>query len=304
MKPTVFIHTNDLQMIGAKIGEHSLRSRSAHADKFDVKVLRLEETPHLNKREGQEYLRKGRKAIWHNDDLQSFSPLRMMVPQVMGFKGRALLIDPDVFAIGDVWDLLSRDMEDKSIWCRHMDDGYKGNGNKFFASSVMLLDCGKLGHWKWDEQIDQMFSMIFDYGPWIGLLTEPVETIGKLEEEWNHMDVLNEKTKLLHTTERSTQPWKTGLPVDYDTNWRKTKDMSLFRNPNQNFFGRLLSRISKSKDNVEYYQPHPDVNQQKVVFELINEALSNNVFTIDFIKNAIKTKSVRPDIIKVLKEYA
>ncbi len=304
MKPTVYIHTNDQQMIGAIIAKHSLKSRSAHPDKFDVKILRLEETPHLNKREGQEYLRKGKKAIWQNDDLQSFSPLRMMVPQDMGYKGRALLIDPDVFAIGDVWELLNRDMEGKSIWCRHMDQGYKGNGHKFFASSVMLLDCEKLTHWNWDEQVDQMFSMNFDYGPWIGLLTEPVETLGRLEDEWNHMDTLNEKTKLLHTTERSTQPWKTGLPVDFDTNWRKTKDRSLFNNPNESFLNRMLSLIRKPVDNIEYYQQHPDINQQNVVIDLIKESLSNNTISMDFLKSEIDRKHVRPDLIKILKESA
>ena len=36
----------------------------------------------------------------------------------MDYQGRALVIDPDVFAAGDVWDLLQRDMQGHAILCR------------------------------------------------------------------------------------------------------------------------------------------------------------------------------------------
>jgi hypothetical protein len=72
-------------------------------ERFDVRILRPEETPHLYGREGRPYLRKGGMSTWHHADLQSFSPLRRMVPQLMGFQGRALVTDPDVFSFnGDV----------------------------------------------------------------------------------------------------------------------------------------------------------------------------------------------------------
>ena len=41
------------------------------------------------------------------EDLQSFTPLRFMPPQLMGYEGRAIVIDPDVFAVGDVYELLT-----------------------------------------------------------------------------------------------------------------------------------------------------------------------------------------------------
>ena len=53
------------------------------------------------------------KRIWRNDDLQSFTPLRFLPPQLMGYQGRAVVIDPDIFATGDIWELLSRDMAGK-----------------------------------------------------------------------------------------------------------------------------------------------------------------------------------------------
>ena len=41
------------------------------------------------------------------------------------------------------------------------------------------------------------------------------EIIGPLEPGWNDFDHLGPGTKLLHNTRRMTQPWKTGLPVDF-----------------------------------------------------------------------------------------
>lgn len=309
MKPVVYIHTNDKQFTGAVLSKHSLITRSSNPDSFEVRFLRLEETPHLLKRDGQEYLRKGRKAVWKNDDLQSFSPLRMMVPQLMGFKGRALVIDPDVFAVGDVCELLNRDMGGKAVMCRHVMDGYRGNGHRFYASSVMLLDCEKLSHWQWDKQIDDMFNMKHDYGPWISLLMEPEENIGEIEEEWNHFDTLNECTKLLHNTERSTQPWKTGLPVDYDTTWAKKKKAAQQSQPvPASKIERILTTFSrhwkKDDSGIEYYKPHPDTNQEKFFFTLLNEALDSGIVTNDFLKSEIKKRHIRPDILSAMSRHA
>src|SRR3546814_16006915 len=81
----------------------------------------------------------------------------------------------------------------------------------------MLLDCAKLTHWRWDEEIDKMFAGELDYGPWIGLLNDKPETIGDLDETWNSFDKLTLETRLLHNTVRSQQPWNTGLPRDFNT---------------------------------------------------------------------------------------
>ncbi len=294
VKPVVFIHTNDKQYIGAKVAEYSLKANSRNPDGFDVRIVRLEETPHLLKREGQSYLRKGRNAIWHNDDLQSFSPLRMMIPQLMNYRGRALVIDPDVFAVADVSELLKIDMDGKSIFCRNIANGYKGNGNGFYATSVMLLDCEKLKHWHWDDQIDQMFNHKLDYGDWISLRLDNKDTIGLLDEEWNHFDILNEKTKLLHNTERSTQPWKTGLPVDYDTNWSSKSSIN-------NFLRIILDKLKIVRSKSEYYyQKHPDKNQEIFFLKLLKECLRHEIISYELLNSHVKRKNVRSDIFKLL----
>jgi hypothetical protein len=60
-----------------------------------------------------------------------------------------------------------------------------------------------------------MFTFKRDYMNWVCLKYEDPDTIGFFEPEWNDFDHLTEKTRMLHTTKRKHQPWKTGLPVDY-----------------------------------------------------------------------------------------
>ena len=294
-KPTVFVHTNDQQIVGALVAAFSMKRGSKSADAFDVKLIRLEQTPHLLKRQGQTYLRKGKQAVWHNEDLQSFSPLRMMVPQLMNYHGRAVVTDPDIFAAGDIYELLTMDMGGKAIMCRNINSGYKGNGNSFYASSVMLLDCGKLAHWRWDHDIGDMFAGRLDYGPWIGLTNEDPATIGELGEEWNSFDKLVTETKLLHLTERSTQPWKTGLPVDFDLNTKTSSPAGI-----GSLLRSLLGRGKGSSSTSSHYLPHPDRKQEKFFFDLLKEAIEKGEIDEDFIQKRVQAMDVRSDIFDLL----
>lgn len=310
-KPTVFIHTNDKQMVGALVGMYSMKKASRNPDAFDVKLIRLEETPHLNRRQGQHYLRKGKNAIWLNEDLQSFSPLRRMVPQLMGFEGRALVTDPDVFAVGDIHELLTADMGGKAILCRNVSDGYKGNGNSFYASSVMLLDCGRLKHWRWDDEIDQMFKGTLDYGPWIGLKNEDPETVGEIGEEWNSFDKLTPDTKLLHLTERLTQPWKTGLPIDFDLNVKAAASKASAGGQDAgalSFLDMLRKLVRSDTDKVvadiARYQKHPDPEQEQLFFGLLKGALDAGIVDVGLVKNCMQRKDVRPDALELLEAVA
>ena len=306
-KPVVFINTNDNQLLGASVAMYSFKKASKNAENFEVKLNRFEETPHLLKRQGMPYLRKGRQAVWHNEDLQSWSPLRRRVPQMLGFKGRALVTDPDVFAVGDAFDLLNIDMKGKAILCRNISEGYKGNGSAFYASSVMLLDCSRLTHWRWDEEIDRMFKGELDYGPWIGLKTEDPKSIGEIGEEWNSFDRLTSETKLLHTTERGTQPWKTGLPIDFDLNLNSKELVKKSSVPS--FIDNVLRRVSQllkmeMTDHVHSghrYLPHPDPAQERLFFELLRGAMEEGIFGEEFLQKHIQEDHVRHDAFDVLK---
>lgn len=288
-RPTVFVHTNDQQMLGALLAAHSFRRSSAHAERFDVKLLRLEDTPHLLGREGRTYLRMGRPATWHNADLQSFSPLRRMVPQLMGWQGRAIVTDPDVFSVGgDVWELLSCDLGDKALLVRALPES-QGGGPGRWATSVMAMDCARLPHWRWDEEIDAMFDGRLDYKRWIQLADEDASLLGELPEVWNSLDKLEPSTRLLHTTERLTQPWKTGLPVDFNMNFQGTTGK--------------LRRWLRDRGLIgahRRYLPHPDPNQERFFFELLMDALNHGVLDEAFLRREVERRHVRTDVFDML----
>jgi hypothetical protein len=213
-KNCVFIHTNPKQIVGARVAEYALRRFSSNNDKFDIRVINTDDYPFISEYDQREYLRDGARRIWLKEDLQSFTPLRFMPPELMGYEGRAVIMDPDIFAVADIYDLLSRDMEGHAIMCRRR-SGPKGAVDKCYASSVMLLECSRLRHWQTKEHFEAMFRFELDYHDLICLKSEDRSTIGFFENEWNDFDRLTPATKMLHTTRRKTQPWKTGLRVDW-----------------------------------------------------------------------------------------
>jgi hypothetical protein len=296
MRYRVYIHTNHKQWLGAVVGRHALEKYSNHTEKFDVEFIEVKNQAFLQEKEGQLYLRDGEKRAWLNDDLQSFTPLRFMPPQLMGYEGRALVIDPDVFAASDVWDLLSRDMAGMSLMCRPK-SGNKGRRGAL-ASSVMLLDCAKLTHWKVEEQFNEMFEFKRDYMPWIGLFLEDRDQIGFFENEWNDFDHLTEATKMLHTTKRRFQPWKTGLPVDY----RQADTFRLF--PPRHWIRRGRRALFGDYFLAGRYKVHPDPAQERFFFRLVSECLDTGVITEADIRTEMAHNHVRHDAIELVKRAA
>jgi hypothetical protein len=288
MKNCVFVHTNHRQMVGALVSQYSLRRNSAHADKFDVRIIDTADFPFLRAREGQLYLRDGLKRQWLMGDLQSFTPLRFAPPELMGYQGRAIVIDPDVFAVGDVFELLFRDMAGKALMCRAR------KGTKGLASSVMLLDCAKLRHWRLEEQFGEMFDLERDYMDWISLKLEPRESIGLLEPEWNDFDNLTPGTKLLHNTKRWNQPWKTGLPVDFTPaeRTRSFAPLGWVRRARQAVFGRYGM--------LGHYKAHWDPNQERFFFGLLRECLEKGIISESMLRDEMRRNHVRHDAFEVI----
>jgi len=139
MKLKVYIQSNERQWLGALVSAYSMKRNSAHPDAFDVEIMHVKDYPFLAEKEGQAFLRGGTRRIWRMEDLQSFTPLRFMPPKLMGHEGRAVVVDPDVFAVGDVYDLFIRDMQGASAMGRHR--SHKQEKSWQIATSVMLLDC-------------------------------------------------------------------------------------------------------------------------------------------------------------------
>ncbi|MDH3888659.1 MAG: hypothetical protein OEU78_09175 [Gammaproteobacteria bacterium] len=293
MEYCVFIHTNHKQIVGALVAEYALRRNSKNNDKFDVKIINQNDYPYFQAHEGQLYLRDGIKRPWFNEDLQSFTPTRFMPPELMGYQGRSVVIDPDIFAVGDVWELLTRDMQGKAIMCRRR-AGPKGIVDRCLASSVMLLDNARLRHWDVEDKFEKMFTFEQDYQPWICLKDEPRETIGLIENEWNDFDKLDDNTKMIHNTRRRTQPWKAGLPID----WRPAENFRLF--PPLGWLMRARRKLFGEYALLGRYKSHPDPNQERFFFGLLKECLEKGIVADDMIRDEMAQNHVRHDAFDVI----
>jgi hypothetical protein len=289
-KPCVFIHTNHKQHIGALVSAYSMRRGSKDPDAFDVRLIELKDHMDVFGRyEGRTYSRDGDSRPWLNDDLQSFTPLRFMPPELMRYEGKAVVVDPDVFAVGDVGELLARDMQGKAVMCRT-----RGTP-PHFASSVMLLDCVKLGHWRIADDFDKLFTGEREYKTWMNLGYEDKETIGLIEPEWNDFDKLTDKTKMIHNTRRKTQPWKSGLPVDFvPAENNPMNPVMLLMRLRRKLFGEygLLGR----------YKPHPDQRQEQFFFSLLKECVEKGIVSESLLREHMRDNHVRHDALEVIEK--
>lgn len=310
MKPTVFIQTNAKQMIGAKVAAYTFKRNSKAPDSFDVRFIHLDDYPRLKGKHGRPYIRKGMPDTWNNDDLQSFTPLRFLPPQLMNYQGTAVVTDPDVFSLPgkDIAELVFRPMNGKAVICRKVIDKKFSRGH-YWGTSVMLLDCAKLTHWDWDKTIEDLFAKKIDYRDWMSLYLEDESTLGELEEYWNSYDILNEETRLLHNTGRLTQPWKTGLPIDFST---AEKSYKAAASPAKKILFKLLGRTpapppapkKSEKSNPTIYREHPDVNQERFFFQMLNECIAKGIITKQELEDAMHRDFVRHDAFAVLQKHA
>jgi hypothetical protein len=280
----IYVHTNAKQMVGAIVSMHSLKRNSAAPDTFNVEILNKEHFGFFKDFEGRKFLRGGKWRKWDNDDLQSFTPTRFMPPELSGYQGRAIVIDPDVFAVGDVSRLFMRDMEGAAVMAKPR-PGHKDT-NDYIASSVMLLDCTKLEHWRVEEQFASMFEGKLDYDDWIVLRHEPKGSVKFLEPFWNDFDHFGPQTQLLHNTKRNTQPWKTGLPIDYTNRL----PVILRWMPVSGF--RLRGK----------YKAHPDHLQEELFFSLARECVDQRKLDPSFLREEMKRNHVRHDAAQLMEK--
>ena len=279
----IFICTNDNQSIGAQVSKQSIINRSIFKES-DITIIDESDFPELRKFFSLPYKRKGKMIDHENNDMQSFTLLRFLVPQLMNYKGRALVIDPDIFLIRQgLEELQDFPMEDYPIYAR------KGHANGVWGSSVMLLNCAQLHHWKLINFIEQMHDGTLDYDDLINLKTEE-KKIAVLENKWNEFDAITKNTILLHTTEKITQPWRAGLEL----NSLITPLFYIFpRAPIYKLFGK----------NLTIGREHPQQAVTSFFMKELADCLNNGSIVRHEIDQAIEKNFIRKDIYLELEKH-
>jgi len=269
----IFIQANNNQLIAAKVAKYALETRGrAREHGASVALLNVEEMQPFRAFDGSTYLRGGKRNRFDLRTMQSFTLSRFMPPELMRFSGRALVIDPDVFALADIGELLDSDLQDNAIAACRCDLGWE--------TSLMLLDCAKLTHWRIGEILAALKDQSVDYYDLIFLRSE--KDVLELPDEWNSLDVIRPETKMLHTTVKGTQPWKTGLLLG-------GKPRPLFGVIPRPPLRRLFIKPAR-------FQPHPEPDVERAFMDLLKEALAAGAVTNAEIDDAIKQEFVRPDI--------
>ena len=292
MEFKVFIQCNRFQTVAAEISRHTFITK-AGIDPQNIVIMNSDEIPALTKHEGDYYLRNGRLTQYSKEDCQSFTLSRFYVPTLMGFKGHAIVVDPDVFFLAGKEDLEAFDFKDKAVYAREKVDP---TGAISHGSSVMFLDCSKLRHWDFDKLMDRLFSQKLDYYDLMWLRFEDKSLRGEISPSWNDIDHLDSNTRMIHYSERITQPWMKGvrfdryLPKYSDANLRKKLLFDLKRS----------YHLAKKFLKPVLYVQNPFEDQEKLFFQMANAAIKDNPKIQDDINQKLSQGLIRSDIFECL----
>ena len=267
----ILIQSNKKQKLASKIAAASFIKQGFTHD--NIKFLEFENNSLLKSKINKKYLRKG-KIKTFKDDLQSFTLLRFYGPEFIDYKGKILVIDPDVFAIKNPKDISNFLDQDNYLACTFI--------NQKPRSEVMMIDATKI-RWKFKEIIEKLFNLEIDYDDLMNLSFDKNLKINELDMCYNSHDQITEDSILLHTTNRITQPWKEGLDIDFE---RYHSKKNIIKQKIRKFLG-----LKYNKEIIaDKYYKHPNEEVIKKFKELFDYALQHKIINNDEVEDAIKNK--------------
>jgi hypothetical protein len=280
MQQTLFIQTNNKQILGALVSRHSIQSKLKETSRVTVTILNVDDMEFFKEFDSTNYLftpTETRK--YSKTDLQSFTLSRFMPPKIMNYEGVAVVIDPDIFALSNVEELFDLPNEKHALWACTKKGAWD--------TSVMVLNCAQLRHWDVSDLLTQLRNKELTYTDLITLRSEK-NPIGELPRIWNELDTFNAETKMIHMTGRLTQPWKTGLPIDFTRNKMKKVLGVIPREPILRMMGKYPS----------HYLPHPHKEVEELFFKLAKSALTDGAITEELVLKEIEAGHVRSDLLE------
>ena len=144
------------------------------------------------------------------------------------------------------------------------------------------MDCSKLRSWDMKKIINNLISGDEDYDNLINLRDHRLK-LGVLDSSWNDFDNLNKDTIFLHTTQKVTQPWRKGLPLNS------------YIPPILGFIKRdLIYKILNKPLNVGVEHPNNAIN--KLFLSQLKVCVENNIISNSELKTAIDYGYIRDDI--------
>ncbi|HEX4049630.1 MAG TPA: hypothetical protein VHY19_01970 [Steroidobacteraceae bacterium] len=202
---TIFISSGEASRIECKVLMYSLRRNS----KRDLDIRVFNGTHNTVERDGHppEPAPLSLKVKYQN--VTEFSNYRFLVPQLCGNVGRAISMDSDTIAVGDIGELFDAEMDGCDLLAKPA--AYGNKTDEQWGLSVVLFDCAR-SHFAVDQYFDEISAGLYDYSDLHQMrprfLTHHPLKIGRIDPRWNEFDHCYSDTRLIHYTNLYTQPWK------------------------------------------------------------------------------------------------
>lgn len=272
----IFIQSNKFQYLVAKVAKYSFE-RFGHS----VEIMDFEQNDFLKNKINYYILRRGKKTPYYND-LQSFTLLRFLAPELNNYNDKILIIDPDIFALKNPNQIIQDHPDTKDISCVFYND--------IPRSEMMLIDARKI-KWKFTNLMKDLFDFKIDYIDLMNLNFDPKIKINELDKKYNSHDIIRDDTVLLHTTNRITQPWKENLDINFQrynvTHFQLLKE-NIKKILNRNYNKEILSKK---------FLKHPEDNVRNVIKKLFLESIEMKYITHEEVELEIKNKNISEKIL-------
>ncbi len=185
----VYVAATEAQMLAVKVLEYSIRKHAS----MTVKVQSLHESG----------IQAPRPRDPNNWPRTPFTFQRFLIPQITGYRGRAIYMDSDMQVFDDVRKLWMQPFNGASLLAVG-DTAGTGRRPQF---SVMLLDCTKL-RWEIADLVRRLDAGELTYEDLVYEMRVADKVSATIPAHWNSLESYREgSTSLLHYTDMDTQPW-------------------------------------------------------------------------------------------------
>ncbi len=202
---TVFISSGEASLLERKVLMYSLRRNSRR----DLDIHVFNGTHNTIEREGHPPQPAPMSLKVKYQNVTEFSNYRFLVPEVCGHQGRAISMDSDVIALGDIGELFDAEMGDNDLLAKPA--AYGDKVDEQWGLSVMLLDCART-RLALDQYFDEIEVGLYSYTDLHQMrppfLARHPFKIGRIDPRWNEFDCRYKDTRLIHYTNLYSQPWK------------------------------------------------------------------------------------------------
>lgn len=288
----VYVGTDKSQQLAVSVLEYSIKRHTT----ANVEVIPMLELPVPKPEDPRNGQRTG------------FSYSRFCIPQLAGYKGKAIYMDADMLVFNDIRELWNISFDGAKVVIqqevKHEEISTLKAGapkKRKKQCAVMLLDCERLD-WDIKKIVSGMDKGHYNYEDLmydLCILQENEIKYG-VPFEWNSLEYWDQETRLLHYTDMYSQPWaESGHPLGY--HWY-AEVRKLLKD------GALSYKAIKKEIELGYFRPSliRDIRYRHLLPNFLHVFWDNQNKIIDKMKGYIKHRSVyeaKQLRQKLIKEY-